>query len=122
MINDRVYGNKLGHDPAYMAEMSEPRHGYARNNYLYQPPTPESSKIMNDCITFVYYWRLNFQLSADQHWNRAAAKDRINKINAQCRHMNIKLLNEYLPALKGMDKMRAYNTIANLKLQDAVDG
>lgn len=116
---DRIYRNKLGQDPAHLAEASEPRHGFGSPFFRYYAPSPVASKLMEECITFAHFWRNSYELSVDVRWKREDAIRKINQVKARCRDLNIRLLREYLPSLRGEKKMRAYRTIENLKAQQA---
>jgi len=110
----RVYPNKLGADPAKLVEQAEPKHGYV-TGYRYRPPSPEAAKIMEECVYFAEFWLNSFQHAADRKWKREDAVHRHRMNTAHCRKLNAELLREYLPSLRGEDKMRAYRTIAHLK-------
>lgn len=114
---ERLYRNKLGQDPAHLAEVSEPRHGFGSPFFRYFAPSPVAGKLMEECVEFAYFWRNDYQLSADRRWNRADATHKLRQVKARCRELNIKLLREYLTSLRGENKMRAYRTIENLKAQ-----
>ena len=97
---DRLHPSCLGKDPAYLAEINEPRHGYARD-YRYSGPTPAASELMEECIHFALFWTG----SRDE---RAAAR---------VRQLNIQIMREYAPTLRGYDRERALRTISNLGAQ-----
>ena len=97
---DRLNRNPMGRDPASLAESHEPRHGYGPS-YRYSAPTPTASKLMNECIHFALFW----------------AGSREKTAVARVRQLNIQILREYLPTLRGENKMRVYRTIANLEVQ-----
>jgi hypothetical protein len=114
---DRLYRNKLGQDPAHLAETSEPINGFGRPYFRYCSPSPAASKLMEQCIEFAHLWRNSYELAVDVRWNRQDAVHKINQVKSRCRELNIRLLREYLPMLRGENKMRAYRTIANLEAQ-----
>lgn len=114
---ERLYRNKLGQDPAHLAETNEPHCGYIGDSHRFYAPSPVAAKLMDECISFTYAWFLSFERSAAERWNRPAAQNMHRRNHAHCRDLNIKLLREYLPSLRGEKKMRAYRTIENLKAQ-----
>lgn len=117
--DDRLYRNKLGQDPAHLVEASEPCHGYAGPHHRFLSPSPAAARMMEECIEFAHLWRNSFDLCADIRWKRADAIHKLRQVQGRCRELNIRLMREYLPSLRGEKKMRAYRTIVNLESQQA---
>ena len=114
---DRLNRNPMGRDPASLAETHEPRHGFGSPHFRYMAPSPVAARMMEECIEFAHLWRNSFDLCADIRWKRDDAAHKMRQVGARCRELNINLLREYLPTLRGENKMRAYRTIANLEMQ-----
>lgn len=114
---DRLNLNPLGKDPALLVQQTEPQRGYTGRSDRFYAPTPAAAKLMEECIGFAYFWCNNYVLSANVRLKRLDAQHKLRQLRGRCRELNIQLLREYLPSLRGEKKMRAYRTIANLEAQ-----
>ncbi|MHB8727596.1 MAG: hypothetical protein ACYC9K_01005 [Sulfuricaulis sp.] len=112
----RVYPNRMGSDPARMAEATEPQYGYGPG-YRYYPPSPKGAELLEECVSFAFFWKNSLDHAADRRWRRRDALRQHRNNLAHLRALNIQLLREYLGCLKGVHRMRAFRTIANLKAQ-----
>lgn len=110
-----MYRNKMGQDPAFHIEKNEPRHGYNAPVYFYRAPTPKARELMVESVEFAHLWLNNFALSASRKWKRNEAVHTLRQIGNRLRELNIQMLIEYLPSLRGEAKQRAHKTIAHLE-------